>query len=149
MHSFLLGILEMDFTESIVEIFALQKARLLASGVSPFQMDQAEQKLVEESLDPESIDKQCCAELLVLLNKRYDSMEPMSTRLNKYGWSTANIKNHMDSYLRGLIRKAQTIVRSFCDSEDRLAGHNLGHEGPQLAPGQKRMASSLDNLCLD
>lgn len=148
----------MDFTESIVEIFALQKARLLASGVPQSQLDLADAQLEIEGLDPESIDKKCCAELLQLLNKRYDTMEPMSTRLNKYGWSTANIKNHMETYLRNLIRKAQSIVRSYCELSGLRAQVDLngpnGPVGPQghlhgHLQGHQTMHYDLNDLSMN
>lgn len=101
----------MNFTKTITDLFLAQRIRLIASGVPIEKLNAAHDALEAKDLDPESIDKACCAELLVVLNKRYDTPEPMSTRLDKFGWSSANIKHHMDSFLRSKLKSAQAIIR--------------------------------------
>jgi hypothetical protein len=109
----------MNFTKTITELFLAQRIRLLASGVPIERLNAANDALESKQLDPDSIDKACCAELLLVLNKRYDVPEPMSTRLDKFGWSSANIKNHMESFLRSKLKSAQTILREHIE-ENKL-----------------------------
>ena len=114
----------MNFTKSISDLFLTQRIRLIASGISLKKLNAANDALEEKELDPESIDKACCAELLLVLNKRYDAPEPMSTRLDKFGWSAANIKNHMEAFLRAKLKSAQSIIREHVEKQELLYNLN-------------------------
>jgi len=119
----------MNFTKTITDLFLAQRLRLIASGVPIEKLNAANDALEAKQLDPESIDMACCAELLLVLNRRYDTPEPMSTRLDKFGWSSANIKNHMDSFLRSKLKSAQTILREYVDGPGKAIRHERGPDG--------------------
>lgn len=112
----------MNFTKTLSDLFLAQRLRLLASGFPIQKLNAANDALEAAGLDPESIDRDCCSELLLVLNKRYDTPEPMSTRLDKFGWSAANIKNHMEAFLRSKLKSAQAIVRESIDVDNDMNG---------------------------
>jgi len=112
------------FRTALQELFSQQRQRL-ECVVHPEKVNEAFQKLEQMGLDVDSIDKDCCSELLTILNKRYD--DPIgSNRLNGHGWTTAHVNDHMKRFLCTKIQSAgnylrQQLIQKDADNDDDVA----------------------------
>lgn len=67
--------------------------------------------LVSSELTPEHIDKAVCAELVRVCTLTYET-PGTSDRLNRYGWSSIKIQEHMRRYLRHKIQDMCAVLRA-------------------------------------
>lgn len=75
------------------------------------RIDEAFAVLKNQNLDTESINRDCMRELNEILLRRNDTITSGSTRLNKYGWSTSKIRDHMNRFLQSKMRAAANILK--------------------------------------
>jgi len=64
--------------------------------------------LAEHRLDSASIDAACCDELKEVLSKTHDFQ--ISDRLNKYGWTTKHISDHMSRFFENKMKAAARLL---------------------------------------
>jgi len=64
--------------------------------------------LAEHNLDVLSINKACCIELKEVLVKTHDFQ--VSDRLNKYGWTTKHISDHMMRFFESKMKAAARLL---------------------------------------
>ena len=127
-----MAFLAMNFTAQVQALFDAQRTRI-EDVRGELDLDEAFEALRLKRLDPENIDRDCCAELKRVMNKRFPDKQKFSNRLDGHGWSTTAIANHMDRFLRTKLDRAQHIVRTFVDAPE--AFENLcATMDPELMP---------------
>lgn len=124
----------MSFEQQLRDIFQVQKERIDAT-YADVDLDAAFEALESKRLDPASIDQDCCAQLKIILNKRYDTPQPYSHRLDKFGWSAATIRAHMVSFLRRKLQLANDIIEAYVKDPDGAAAMLRGMD-PEASPNQ-------------
>ena len=83
--------------------------------------------LKAHNLDALSIDRACCAELKVVLSKTHDFQ--VSDRLNKYGWTSKHISDHMIRFFEGRMKATARVLTLYlndgpeADFERAVQGH--------------------------
>lgn len=129
----------MIFREAIDELFKQQRARLESSLDDASRIDQAFEALVEQGLDATSIDKSLCAELKLVLVRRYE--HPIaSTRLEGYGWTVAHVKDHMRRLLKSKMQQAGALMRSIVmNGEHEVMEEALDDDEPENSGKRARL----------
>jgi hypothetical protein len=117
------------FRSRLEALMAEQRARLEAI-VSSDVVDEAYEFLDLHDLSVDSIDKSLCAELKIVLSRRNDVQIDMSNRLNKYGWSSARILDHMLKVFYAKTQAIGRVLKAFLDSRDPESALE-GYEGPK------------------
>ena len=104
------------FRPALEQLFEQQRLRL-TSVSDPDTVNKAFEFLGENRLDVDSIDYDCCEELKLVLNKRYDVPMDRSTRLEKHGWSIAHIQEHMRRFLQKKMKTVGKTLKAFLDND--------------------------------
>jgi hypothetical protein len=107
------------FTEKIQAIYDQQSQRLKVTLQDGPFVETLFQQLYSKGHSPLEISKRCCAELKLVLAKRYE--EPIgSNRLDGYGWTRAHIEDHMKRFLAAQLEEAGASLKYLLALEQRI-----------------------------
>lgn len=119
------------FRQRLSALLQEQRERM-ALIVSSDTVDEAFDFLEAHGLDANSVDQACTAELKNVLRRTNDVQMDMSSRLNKYGWSTARILEHMNNVFTAKMKTIGRVLKAFLDSTDASEALH-GYDGPKNA----------------
>jgi len=98
------------FQEALEELFLQHRERI--TQVCGLKItDDAFQELYRMDLDPISIDEAITEELKIVLKKTHDFQ--ISDRLNKYGWTSTHINDHMLRFFEKKMKNAANVLSLF------------------------------------
>lgn len=151
------------FRKNLLNLLQEQRERLLIIKTEE-EVGLAFDFLTANGLGADDFDAFCAAELNNAINRRNDVQTDMSMRLNKYGWSTARIIDHMLKIFQAKMKTIGRVLKAFVDGKNPKEALR-GYEGPknlivdhlQLKPDfeireifdaydEMNMISSLDDL---
>lgn len=93
-------------------------------------VDDAFQFLADHDLSPEALDLDLSLELNIILKRKNDVQIEMSNRLNKYGWTSARIQDHMLKVFYAKTQAIGRVLKAFLDSRDPEEALQ-GYDGPK------------------
>jgi hypothetical protein len=99
------------FFKALQTLFHEQRIRI-SRICDTDRVDEAFEFLADNALDEVSIDRDCMKELHSILVKRNDVQITTSNRLNKYGWSTARIRDHMNRFFHSKMRAVGSVLKA-------------------------------------
>lgn len=102
----------------------------LEGVVSHEVVNEAYEFLEAHDLCVESIDAALCEELKIVLCRRNDVQIEMSNRLNKYGWTSGRILEHMLKVFYAKMQAVGRVLKAFLESKDPLKALE-GYDGPK------------------
>jgi len=114
------------FLSAIVTLYEKHFERVAQVCKNP---ENAFDVLKAHNLDAQSIDKSCCAELKIVLLKKHDFQ--ISDRLNKYGWTTKHINDHMVRFFEGRMKAAARVLSMYLN-EGPDADFNRAVQGYEI-----------------
>jgi hypothetical protein len=88
-----------DFLQSLNDLISKQLQKLT---------EEEEKALEKSNLTAVDIDKRITKELIRVCTERYE--EPISNRLDGFGWSKQRIQEHMKRYLREILFEVYQIL---------------------------------------
>lgn len=86
--------------------------------------------LDEHELSADSLDIELTKELNIVLKRKNDVQIEMSNRLNKFGWTSARIQDHMLKVFYAKTQAIGRVLKAFIDSKDPLDALQ-GYDGPK------------------
>lgn len=116
------------FRRRLNDLMDEQRARLEAL-VSVETVQQAYEFLDLHELSVEAIDHALCEELKIILLRKNDVQIEMSTRLNKYGWTSGRILEHMLKVFYAKMQAVGRVLKAFLESKDPEKALQ-GYDGP-------------------
>jgi hypothetical protein len=104
------------FIEALKELFNQHRERILQVCDAETTKN-AFDELYRADLDCKSIDEAICEELKVVLKKTHDFQ--ISDRLNKYGWTTTHINDHMLRFFEKKMKSAANVLSQYIKNESK------------------------------
>ena len=132
------------FRKHLDNLLQEQRERLLLIKTYS-EVSEAFDFLDANGLGADAIDAFCAAELNFAINRKNDVQTDLSMRLNKYGWSTARIVDHMLKLFQAKMKTIGRVLKAFVDGKDPKEALR-GYEGPKnLVIGLLDMEPEFEN----
>lgn len=110
------------FSAAIEELFQQHRERISQVCDAPTTKG-AFEELIRQDLDPQSIDESLCAELKIVLQKTHDFQ--VSDRLDKYGWTTHHINDHMLLFFEKKMKGAANVLTQYIKNQAKDPNHQM------------------------
>ena len=127
------------FKQRLEGLLEEQRQRM-SQIVSIHVVDQAFDFLDANRLNSEAINRSCASELYVAINRVNDVQIDMSTRLDKYGWSTARILEHMNKIFTAKMKTIGRVLKAFIEGTDPQEALQ-GYTGPSMSTNSEEISS--------